>query len=277
MKFSISSLQETTETNYSIMKIVNLTPENAEAHSFFCIKNNAEPGFKAKHEWFTRRFQEGLKLKLIYADDKKLVGFIEYVPAEFAWRPVRADGYLFIHCIFVYPNKYRSSGAASDLIKVCIDEASEKGLNGVCVMTSQGPWMATKKLFSKQGFSETDSNGRFELMTKKLKGEAPDPKLIHWEEKQEQHQGWSLMYADQCPWHAKGVNAIEEVARSKGIELKITKIETAEQARQMPSGFGVFALVKDGKLIADHYISKTRFENILRNESQDYPNQKTRS
>ena len=54
-----------------------------------------------------------------------------------------------------------------------------------------------------------------------------------------------------------------ELANSEGIDLRITKITSAEQARRSPSGFGVFSLVHDGELIEDHYISKTRFSSIL--------------
>jgi hypothetical protein len=48
--------------------------------------------------------------------------------------------------------------------------------------------------------------------------------------------------------------------------LQTTKIESAEKAQHAPSGFGVFALVKDGKLLEDHYISETRFKTILKKE-----------
>ena len=125
------------------MKIVTLSPENAQDHSFFCIKNIKESGFKAKEDWFARRFEEGLKIKVIYANDGKLIGFIEYVPSEHAWRPVDAEDWLFIHCIMVYPNKYRSSGAATLLINEAIKEAKQTDKNGVCTMTSPGTWMAS--------------------------------------------------------------------------------------------------------------------------------------
>ena len=73
------------------MKIVNVTPENAADHSFFCIKNIKEPGFKSKQNWFKERVKDGMKFKLIYADDGKQIGFIEYLPAESAWRPIKAE------------------------------------------------------------------------------------------------------------------------------------------------------------------------------------------
>ncbi len=49
-----------------------------------------------------------------------------------------------------------------------------------------------------------------------------------------------------------------------GSELKISKITTAQEARQAPSGFGVLSLLHDGKLLEDHYISETRFRKILK-------------
>jgi len=248
------------------MKIINVTPENAAEHSFFCIKNTKEPGFNAKLDWFTKRFSEGLKLKVIYTNDGKQVGFIEYVPAEFAWRPIEADEYLFIHCIMVYPNKYRSSGAASALVNEAIADARTMDKTGVCTMTSQGTWMATKKLFQKQGFSQVDKKGRFELMALKLK-DGPNPFFINWEKKLADYKGWHLLYADQCPWHDKGVKALIKTASEIGIDLKVKKIETSIEAKQTPSGFGVFALIKDGLLLEDHYISKRRFETIVEKES----------
>jgi hypothetical protein len=56
------------------------------------------------------------------------------------------------------------------------------------------------------------------------------------------------------------------VAEQAGIDLKVKEILTAEEARQSPSGYGVFSLLHDGKLLADHYISATRFKNILKME-----------
>ncbi len=248
------------------MKIINVTPENAEEHSFFCIKNTKEPGFHAKLDWLTLRQKEGLKLKVIYANDGKQVGFIEYIPAEYAWRPVEANGWFFIHCIMVYPNKYRHTGTASELINEAIRDAKKTDKIGVCTMTSQGPWMATKKIFTNMGFEKADSRGRFELMALRLKQSSLSPQIIDWESKLFKFEGWHLLYADQCPWHEKGVKALIKSASDKGVKLKVKKIKSSKEAKQMPSGFGVFALVHDGILLEDHYISKRRFDTIIEKE-----------
>jgi len=50
------------------------------------------------------------------------------------------------------------------------------------------------------------------------------------------------------------------------VDLKVSKINTAKEAKMAPSGFGVFNLLHDGKLLDDHYLSATRFRTILKKE-----------
>ena len=243
--------------------IINITPENARQETFFCVKNMKDPGFACKERWFAEEQRNGLRLKIIKNEEGKMCGFIEYLPAEMAWRPVEAEGYMFIHCMFTYPNTERNRGHALRLVEECEKEALELGMHGVCVMTSKGPWITDMRIFEKMGYSKVDKIGRFELMAKKFEPTSEDPHLIDWTARQQDYLGWHLLYADQCPWHEKSVQAIKKVAIEKGIKLNIRKITTSEEAKNGPSGFGVFALIKDGKLLEDHYISETRFRNIL--------------
>ena len=95
---------------------------------------------------------------------------------------------------------------------------------------------------------------------------SPNPNLIDWTKNLKNYEGWHLLYSDQCPWHGKSVDAIKEVTEENNIDLTIKKITSSEEAKQMPSGFGVFNLIHNGKLLEDHYISQTRFKNILKKE-----------
>ena len=103
-------------------------------------------------------------------------------------------------------------------------------------------------------------------MYKTFDPETQPPQFFDWTDALEQHQGWHLLYADQCPWHEKSVNALANVAIEQRVPLQVTKLETPEEAQKGPSGYGTFALIKDGKLLADHYLSATRFKNILKKE-----------
>ena len=247
------------------MELINVTPNNAEQETFFCIKDINRPGFKSKYLWFEKRYKEGLRLKILKQDDK-MIGFIEYVPATMAWRPIEASEFMFVHCIVVGSKKDRQKGFGSILIDAVEKEAKNIKLKGICTMSSNGPWIATKKIFENNGLKQVAKKGRFELLSKKWDSNVPDPKFIDWTANQNQYKGWHLVYADQCPWHEKSAFDLLNTAMDFGIDLNVTKIKTSEEAKQAPSGFGVFSLLHNGRLIEDHYISATRFKNILKKE-----------
>ena len=248
------------------MKIVAVTPDNVDQETLFCIKDMKKPEAKSKQKWFEKRHKEGLKLKILKDEADKMIGFIEYIPAVNAWRPVDANNFMFIHCMAVYSKKDRNKGFGALLIKEAEKDAKAKKMSGICVMTSHGAWIADKRIFEKHGFIEVDKRGRFELLSKQWNATSPEPKLFDWTAQQNKYKGWNLVYTDQCPWHEKSVEAMLHVAMDAGIDLKITKMETAQEAKKAPSGFGVFNVLHDGKLLEDHYLSATRFKNILKKE-----------
>ncbi len=244
------------------MHITRVSIENAEKEGFFCIKNKKAAGFRRKLDWTYSHAKAGPVIFLAKDDKGKQLGFAECIPAENAWRPVKADGYFFIHCIMVQSKSDRNSGIGSALIKACEQEAKKQGKIGLCVMSSEGTWMSGKELFKKNGYQKADSIGRFDLMFKSF-GDSIKPVLLNWQQKAKQYSGWHLFFADQCPWHINAVEAMEKTAREEKIRLQIHQMKTAEEAKQSPSGFGTFALIHNGKLLEDHYISKTRFKTII--------------
>ncbi|MBT8223862.1 MAG: GNAT family N-acetyltransferase, partial [Eudoraea sp.] len=179
---------------------------------------------------------------------------------------VNAESYMFIHCLFVYPKKYKNQGYGSALVQEAEAVARKAGYSGLCTLSSKGAWMSNSDLFMKLGFNSIAKRGRFELLCKKWNAETPDPEIRNWELQQSRYQGWHLVYADQCPWHDKAVEALWNTAQDYGIDLQLTRLESATEAQQAPSGFGVFSLLRDGKLLEDHYLSATRFKNILEQE-----------
>lgn len=247
-------------------KIIDVTPENIPVETLFCIKDIKNPGFQSKRIWFEKQYQLGLRMKILKDDADKMIGFIEYIPLSNAWRPVTGNDFMFIHCMYVYPNKNKNKGYGSLLINEAEKEARKKKMAGICVMTSEGAWIADKRIFKNNGFLQVDQRGRFELLSKKWERKAKDPELIDWTTNQKKYQGWHLVYADQCPWHEKSVFALLNTALDFGINLQVTKLSNANEAKKAPSGYGVFSLLHNGKLIEDHYLSATRFRNILKKE-----------
>jgi len=203
-------------------------------------------------------------MKDILQEENKCNGFIEYAPGEYAWRAVDAKDYMFIHCIWITPNKYKDKGYGSRLVKECIKDAEKQGKTGVAVITSEGSFMAGKNLFLKNGFKSVASEKpSFELMVKTLK-KGPLPKFKDWNKQLSKYEGLNIVYSSQCPWVARSITELEEIARKKGLKLKVTELKTAKEAQNAPSVYSVFNLIYDGKILADHYISARRFENILK-------------
>jgi len=248
-------------------KIIGLKPENIAEYPAVCFLNPKNEGYLIKLKWLKERFSEGLKIKQLYLEgESKCIGFIEYVPGEFAWRAVDAKGYIFIHCIWITPNKNKGKGYASLLINECIKDAKKEGKYGVAVVTSEGSFMAGKEFFLKNGFeSVASAKPSFELMVKALK-KGPLPKFKDWEKQLGKYKGLNIIYSNQCPWIARFINEIDEIVKEKKLILKITKLKNAKQAQNAPSIYASFSLVYNGKLLADHYISNRRFSNILEKE-----------
>ncbi len=248
------------------INIIDVTAANVAEQGIYCIKDKKSPGYNAKVEWFKLKLNKGLKIKIATDAQNMQLGFIEFIPSELAWRPVKASNYLFIQCIAVFVKEAKNNSIGSSLLNACEQEAIHMKRAGICAMSSDGPWMANKSLFEKNKFQIADQLDRFELMVKTLDAKNPQPKFIDWTKKQQDYQGWNLVYSDQCPWHEKSITDLSAAALAHGINLNVKKLTTPAEAQQAPSGFGTFSLIEDGKLLGDHYLSKTRFENIIRQE-----------
>jgi hypothetical protein len=252
-------------TAMDTLEITDVSPANVLQAGIYCVKNYRAEGSVNKTEWFLKHYDSGLRIRIAIVDGKQ-AGFIEYLPAEIAWRPVDADNYLFIQCIGIFMKDVRSKHLGSELISACEKDAHQLGKAGICTMTSDGAWMANKSVFEKNGFTEVEKLDRYELMVRKFDEQSPAPRFINWKKNQAQYTGWNLIYANQCPWHIKSVQDLSAAATKRGIVLKVTLLKTSEEAKQAPSGFGVYSLIHDGRLIEDHYLSRARFENILDKE-----------
>jgi ribosomal protein S18 acetylase RimI-like enzyme len=250
------------------MEIVKVDKSNLENHpGVICFINKKNPAHPIKKEWLQKRFSEGFQIKLIYSSDpKELVGFIEYVPGEFAWRAVSAKEYMFIHCIWIYPNKNKNRGFGSHLIEECINEAKKNNFNGVATVTGKNAFMAGSSLFLKNGFKKISDDGKGnDLLALNFKNSNP-PVINDWKSKLQTFNGLQIVYSKQCPWVARMVEEIQNTPELEKTGLQISELKTPEEAQNAPSMYATFNLIYNGKLLADRYISMTRFKNILKKE-----------
>jgi hypothetical protein len=247
------------------INIVEVTPENIAEHpQVICFINPKHESYHLKVDWLKKRFEEGLKIKMLYLNqNKKASGFIEYVPGEFAWRAVDAKGYMFIHCIWTYGKKDQNKGLGKYLIREV--EKDAKKTNGVAVITSDKAFMATKEIFLKTGFEIVEESGKDQLLVKSFK-KAQLPKFMNWQDELKKYQGLHILYSKQCPWVARSIEEFQAIIKERGLSINLVELKTAKEAQVAPSVYSVFNLIHNGKILADRYISATRLKNILNKE-----------
>jgi hypothetical protein len=248
------------------INIVDVNLNNISAYPARCFLNPKNEGYTIKKEWLTKRFSEGFKIKQLYMEGSDTcLGFIEYVPGEYAWRAVDAKKFIFIHCLWIYSNNIKSNGYGSMLIKESINEARKLGYVGVAAVASKGPFMSGNNIYLKNGFRSVETSDKFELLVLHLK-KGSMPKFKKWENSLKKYKGLNIVYSNQCPWVNKSIGILSSVAEKNGLKLKVTELKTPKQAQNAPSVYSVFTLIYDGKIIEDHYISETRFKNIIKKE-----------
>ena len=134
--------------------------------------------------------------------------------------------------------------------------------------------MAGSDLFIKAGFVSVEASSRpYELLVKKFKKTAPDPRFIVERERvlKRHKKGLTILAADQCPMVPKCVEDIAEASRALGLKPKVVRVRSAKASRELPTPYGMFSIIYDGKLIAERPVSGTRFTNIMRKIAEQSP------
>jgi hypothetical protein len=252
------------KTNLSY-EIVNVTPENFKEHpQAICFINPKHECYNMKVDWFREQYKKGLKIIILYVrGEKRSVGFIEYVPGENCWRSVNAKGYMFIHCLWVYGKKFQNNGLGSLLIKEA--ENDSRGMKGVAVVTSDNSFMANRAVFLKNGYKFVSESGKDQLLVKQFR-KGPVPSFSADLRRFDKYKDLTIIYSRQCPWVARFMEEVKPFLAKEKLKPTVIKIRTAREAQNAPSVYSAFNLIYNGKLLADRYISTTRFMNIVRKE-----------
>jgi ribosomal protein S18 acetylase RimI-like enzyme len=244
------------------IKLITVDQKNLDKYpQCICFINPKHKYYNLKIEWLKKRFNEGLKIKVLSLENEnKIIGFIEYIDGKNCWRAVEAKGYMFIHCLWINGKKYRNKGLAKKLIDEVEKDAHK--MNGVAIITSDNAFMVKKNLFLKYGYSILEENGKDQLLVKQFKKNALLPKIKN-NSKLENNAGLKIIYSKQCPWVARFIEEIKNFLEKEKIKIEIKELKTAKDAQNSVSIYSVFNLLYNNKLLADRYISLTRFKNIL--------------
>lgn len=245
------------------MDFVKLTHENIESEHICCaIANNKDIQVMSKKNWLKERLDEGL---VFLKCDVRGKCFIEYIPAEFAWTPIEADGYMYINCLWV-SGQFKGHGYSTLLLDECIRDSKEKGKKGLVILSSKKKmgFLSDPKYMKYKGFETADTvHPYFELMYLPFDKNADKPCFKSSVHTHTIPKGFVLYYTNQCPFTAKYVPIIEGMAKERGADFQVVHIDTTEKAQNAPSPFTTYSLFYDSEFLTHEILSEKKFEKIL--------------
>ena len=240
------------------MNYIRITKENIDKEHICCAMSGKQS--IDKKEWMKRGFDDGL---VFYRNKERGKCFIEYIPAENAWIPIDADGYLYINCLWV-AGSMKGNGYSNDLLAECIRDAETQNKKGICILCSEGKkreFLADPKFLAYKGFKTADvSDCGITLTYLPLRENAEPPKFKPCaKHPKTDESGFVLYYTDQCPFTCYWVPRVSKVAKEHGIPFRTIHITDKESARNVPAPVTTYALFRDGKFVTHAIQSDKKF------------------
>ena len=240
------------------MNYIRITKDNIDKEHICCAMSNKQSA--AKKEWLKQRFEEGL---VFYRSEERGKCFIEYIPAEYAWVPIEAAGYLYINCLWI-AGSMKGHGYSNDLLDECMRDTKAQGKKGLCILSAEGKkreFLSDPKYLAYKGFLTADtSECGITLLYLPFAPDAQPPKFQDCAKRpQTSETGFVIYYTDQCPFTYYWVPRVAEVAAEHGIPLKTIHITDRETAQNLPAPVTTYALFRDGKFVTHAIQSDKKF------------------
>lgn len=246
------------------MEYIQVTKDNIENEHICCaISNNNDVQVSSKKSWLSERFDDGL---VFLKSTERGKCFIEYIPAENAWNPINAKGYMYIDCLWV-SGSFKGHGYSTDLLETCIADSKKKGKKGLCILSSakKKPFLADPKFLTHKGFSVCDeSDNGIQIWHLPFTEKVTPPKFKECaKHPHAEDAGYVLYYTSQCPFNAKYVPVIENLAKEKSVQFKAIHVQSKKQAQNVPSPITTYALFFNGEYITNEQMNDKRFLKLI--------------
>lgn len=232
----------------------DVTAQRLEVDGFFCrMSKMASDGNQQKVRWAKARFKEGLALTLLGAKER---GFVEVMPGEHCWRPIRATGWDVIHCLWVVGSS-KGHGQGDALLDLVEARAKKRARAGVAVVSREKNWVTPRSFFERRGYEVADEADGFVLLARPLKKRAPLPRFVthDFASRLERYaSGLVVFRTAQCPYLGDATGNALALAKALRVPAKVVEFTSAKQLRdEAPSPYGTFAVALDGMLLTSTY------------------------
>ena len=247
------------------MEYIRVTKENIDKEHICCaISSNKDVQVISKKDWLRDRFDDGL---VFLKSVERGKCFIEYIPAENAWNPIDAKDYMYIDCLWV-AGSFKGHGYSSELLEYCINDSKEKGKKGLCILCAnkKKPFLSDPKFLKHKGFQVCDeADNGVELWYLPFDDINEKPRFKECAKHVSiNEKGYVLYYTSQCPFNAKYVPMLEDIAKEHNVPFKAIHITTKKQAQSVPTPITTYALFYDGEYLTNEQMNVNKFLRLIK-------------
>lgn len=243
---------------------INITVENIDKEHICCAIGDPkhQVGVDCKKEWIKNKLKDGHVFRKLNVRGKV---FIEYEPIETAWIPISGNNYVYIYCLWV-AGKYKGNGIAGELLEYAINDAKEKGMSGVCTLTSKKkkPFLGVKQFYEHYGFKVVDSIGDYELLALQFDSNEVPKFNDNARSMRIDSQEFTVYYSPECPYVEYEVKELSEYAKANNIKINFIKIDTLEKVKEVPCVFNNWANFYQGKFLSNTILNANSFKKIIK-------------
>lgn len=249
------------------LKIIEINADTIEKMHIGCAISATGDGLlcaNSKKDWMRNAFKDGYQFHRLDAQGKAL---IETIPAEHAWAPIQADGWLMIDCFWV-SGQFKGKGVASALLRQALERAKREGRKGLVALSAEKkrPFLSDPGFYLYKGFHLVDTAPPYyTLLALPLEDIQLDmPRFLDVvREPIPQQKGLVLYYSNHCPHTIKYVPILEKTAQELGVPIEVHPLQNAAQAQAAPNPFPTYALYYEGKFVDNEIYSAGKLRKFI--------------
>lgn len=248
------------------MKLFKLTDKNIEDEHICCAISDKKcrDGYNKKKEWIKSEYKNGYKFQKMDVRGKV---FIEYVPIEKSWLPLKGSNFIVINCFWV-SGQFKGKGNGNRLLKECMSDAKVK--DGIVAISSEKkrPFMTDPKFLKHHGFEIIDEAPPFfKLWGFKINKKANFPTILKSAKAGtcSDDKGITAYYSSTCPFTDYYTNQLlREYAKEKNIPITVNHIKSIKEGRKMPIPWIINSVFYKGELVTLEMKAEKHLDKLIK-------------
>jgi len=242
---------------------INLNVDNIDKEHICCAIGDPkhQNGVDMKKEWIKSKLKDGHVFRKRNVRGKT---FIEYEPIETAWVPINGKNYEYIYCLWV-AGSFKGKGIAKELLEYAINDSKEKGMSGICTLSSKKkkPFIGEKNFFEHFGFKVVDTIRDYELLALQFDNSEVPKFNDNVRNMKIDNENFTIYYSPECPYVEYEIEELSKYAKEKNININFIKIDTLEKAKSVPCIFNNWANFYKGEFVSNTILNANSFAKLV--------------